>query len=282
MLLVKIMAEAQEGYNEEQLKNMLKRLADDLRVAQEEARIASKTNAELQAKEQERVKYIEKLESDMEQVKNEKKRVYSDIIDKDIKPYLTKMKQAGDSNVVTAVEHMENTLRAGHENAFMNPDEQNTLRFVSAIASADAIRSSELAGLLTSEQEWGTKYEALLKQNQEIKTSMEEQLRQQEAANALKDKMVQDLKEELDKLKKSVNNRDGHFSDTAVVEEENSNSMVPLTKSTTAVVGSVASSGAVGIDSIFDFRRPSLFSFEPKKDWRSTFPEPGNGRLNAN
>lgn len=288
------MTEATDGYTEDQLKNMLKQLANDLRVAQEEAKTASKSNAELQQKERERAEYIQKLETNVNQVKEEKKQVYGEILEKDITPYFTKMKQAAnDQKLVTAIEQMEQTLKTGHENAFMEPEQQNTLRFVSAVASADAIRSSDLERLLTSEQEWGVKYESLQKQKEELETANAAKQKEYEEANSLKEQMVNDLKAELEKLKGSINNTEGHFSNKAAVEEENKPmetepaAPAPSTETTAAAAPVVAatasgSSTSNGIDSIFDFRRPALFSFEPRSDWRTSYPDPGNGHMNKN
>lgn len=269
---------------ESQYAHMAKGLAEDLKILQAELQEQKRLREEAEKRENERLEYLKQLEANVEQVKTEKKEQYGKILSEDVNPFFQKMKEQAkqDPKLVGAIEQMENTLKTGHENAFMKPEEQNTLRLVSAIASADAIRSSDLERLLKTEAEWGAKYEDLMKQKTELEEQTAAKAKELEEAANLKEKMVEDLKKELEELKaqasKNINNSDAHFEK----KEESTEEVTPKAMETDQTVAAPVESAPVaapvvqatassqkrgGIDTLFDFR--------PRADWRTKFPDPG-------
>jgi len=265
---------------ESQYAHMAKGLAEDLKILQKELEEQKKLRAEADAREVERVEYLKKLEANVEQVKLEKKEQYGKILDQDVNPFFTKMKEQAkeDPKLVNAIEQMEGTLQTGHANAFMNPEEQNTLRLVSAIASADAIRSSDLERLLKTEAEWGAKYEDLMKQKSELEEATAAKEKEVKEAADLKEKMVEDLKKELEELKtqasKDINNSDAHFvkkeettEEVVHMETEQAVPQQSLEAPAPMVQATASAQKRGGIDTLFDFR--------PRTSWRTQFPDPG-------
>lgn len=266
-----------------QYAHMAKGLAEDLKILQAELNEQKKLRAEAEARDTERMEYLKQLEANVELVKIEKKEQYGKILNEDVNPFLGKMKEQAkqDPKLVGAIEQMESKLQTGHANAFMKPEEQNTLRLVSAIASADAIRSSDLERLLKTEAEWGAKYEDLMKQKSALEEQTAEKAKEVQEASELKEKMVEDLKAELQALKeqasKDMNNPNAHFEKKGEVDGEVAKPMeteeavVPAAASLEApapVVQATASSQKRGgIDTLFDFR--------PRHTWRTQFPDPG-------
>jgi len=264
---------------ESQYAHMAKGLAEDLKILQKELEEQKKLRAEAEKRDAERLEYLKQLEANVEQVKLEKKEQYGQILEQDINPFFTKMKDSAkeDPKLVGAIEQMENTLHTGHANAFMNQEEQNTLRLVSAIASADAIRSSDLERLLKTEAEWGVKYEELMKQKSMIETETAAKEKELKEASELKEKMVEDLKKELEELKaqasSDINNSNAHFENkeenthmntgkvTEVAPPDSLEAPAPMVQAT----ASAQKRG--GIDTLFDFR--------PRTSWRTEFPDPG-------
>ena len=270
----------QNKQSEAEFKHIAKTLANDLRTLKAELDKEREMRNKAEARERERQEYLDKLESSVNQVKEEKKVQYGRILDEDVMPYLDKLKKesaSSDPKLNTAIEQMEGTLKTGLDNAFMDESENNTLRLVSAIASADKHRSSDLERLLRTEQEWGQKYEDLMKQKTEIEAANELKAKELEESATLKEKMVEDLKKELEELKataektkSNINNTEAHFEKDSKLEDNATESPVTLTQ--TPVVQATASGNkrSNGIDSLFDFR--------PRADWYSTIPDPGRGR----
>lgn len=251
-----------KNQSEQEFKHIAKTLANDLRVIKSELDKEKEIRAELEKKNLERENYLKNLENSVQKVKQEKKEQYGKILQTDVLPYLNKLKKEEDPKLNNAIKQMEGTLKTGLENAFMAEEENNTLRLVSAIASADRHRSSDLERLLTTENEWGQKYENLMSQKkaiEEIKEKKEKELL--EKFNE-KNTMIDNLKKELEFLRekadKNINNTSSHF-------HENSSSNI----TTTPIIQATASNkpSTNGIDSLFDFR--------PQTDWYSEFTDPG-------
>ena len=168
----------------------------------------------------------------------------------------------------------------------MDNKEKSLLRFVESVASAEKITSSTLAQMLKTEQEWGKKYEDLMKQKEEIEKAVGEKAKELVESSALKEKMIEDLKKELDELKATAakaqeqasanpNNVHGHFDEKEGEQKQTQEAPMetdvveapPAATQQPTEVTATASSNALKFDSIFDFR--------PRRNWRSTFADPG-------
>lgn len=215
------------------------------------------------------------LESTVEKVKEEKKNVYGQIINDDIKPWMSKFKERikNDKELMSSFDTIDNTLKKGLDNAFMNDEEKSLFRFVESVASADKVTSSTLDGLLKTEQAWGVKYEELMKEKAILEEEKQKREKELEQASLEKEEVVEKLKKELEELRATVgraqnniNNVDGHF----VGEHVDTPSSVAPTPSAPVVAPTVtatASKNSGKFESIFDFRA--------RNDWRSRFPDPG-------
>lgn len=281
------MSDAQQTTQQQQdsqYAHMAAGLAEDLKILQAELQEQKRLREEAEKRESDRMEYLKQLEANVEQVKTEKKEQYGKILAEDVNPFFAKMKEQAkqDPKLVGAIEQMENTLKTGHENAFMKPEEQNTLRLVSAIASADAIRSSDLERLLKTEAEWGAKYEDLMKQKTELEEQTAAKAKELEEASALKEKMVEDLKKELEELKaqasKDINNSDAHFEKKEETTEDAPKAMETDSAPSTESAPPVAAQAPVVQATASNHRRggiDTLFDFRPRTNWRTQFPDPG-------
>jgi len=253
------------------LHNMAKTMANDLRTLQAELNAEKEKRALAEKRDQERQEYLEKLEKSVKAVKEEKIETYGNILKEDVNPYFETLKTgASDPKLVSAVEFMQKNLENGLNNAFMDENENHTLRLVTAIASADKVRSSDLERMLKTEKQWGEKYQLLLDEKENLKNETESKHKELEESVKLKSEMLETLKKELDTLrtqaeknKSNINNTDAHFDVemTEKIESKNPSSSLVQT------VASAASIPKSGIDSLFDFR--------PRTNWRSAFPDPG-------
>lgn len=282
----------------EELHKMTSAMAEDLRAMKEQLDKERKEREQLLDQMKERETHTAALEKTVEQVKDEKKKVYSNIINEDIKPWMEKKREAAkdDDELMKSIDHIDTSLQTGLDNAFMEPKEKSLLRFVESVASAEKVTSSTLAAMLKTEQEWGKKYEDLMKQKEEIEAKASEKAKELEESTALKEKMVEDLKKELEELKATAakakeqaeanpNNVEGHFSAEKQGDSQVGQKVAPMeTCSDTSnippaatsvepaapAVTATASSSANTFESIFDFR--------PRANWRSSFTDPGVSR----
>lgn len=272
----------------EELHKMTTAMAEDLRAMKTQLDKERAEREQLMAQMQERERHTKVLEDTVEKVKDEKKKVYTTIINEDIKPWMDKKREAAkdDDELMQSIEHIDTSLKTGLENAFMDNKEKSLLRFVESVASAEKITSSTLAQMLKTEQEWGKKYEDLMKQKEEIEKAAGEKAKELAESSALKEKMVEDLKKELEELKATAakaqeqasanpNNVHGHFDEKEGEQKQTQQAPMetdavetsPAATQQPTEVTATASSNALKFDSIFDFR--------PRRNWRSTFADPG-------
>jgi chromosome segregation ATPase len=273
----------------EELHKMTSAMAEDLRAMKAQLDKERAEREQLMTKMKERETHTKALEDTVKKVKDEKKKVYTNIINEDIKPWMDKKREAAkdDDELMQSIDHIDTSLKTGLDNAFMDNKEKSLLRFVESVASAEKITSSTLARMLRTEQEWGEKYEDLMKQKEEIEKAASEKARELEESSAIKEKMVEDLKKELEELKATAakaqerasanpNNVEGHFDkkeggqEQATLMETDAvqRSQPPVASQVQpAEVTATASANAGKFDSIFDFR--------PRYNWRSSFADPG-------
>jgi septal ring factor EnvC (AmiA/AmiB activator) len=255
---------------------MCKALSNDKRVLNQELAQNKKSSAEFEEKLRAQAVHMKALEENMGRIKEEKKVQYKSMLDAEVLPYFKKLHEGSGSDS-SAIDAMEHTLQKGLENAFMDPAESDTLRFVSAVASADKVRSSDLERLLRTEAEWGAKCESLMLQ----KTAMEQQtaskLETDGAASKLQNTLMEDLKRELAELKataaqaaENVLNTDAHFDakvgQSSATRELAAPAAPVVTESVSATASADAGAGR-GMNSLFDFK--------PNFGWRTSFPDPG-------
>lgn len=280
----------------EELHKMTSAMAEDLRAMKAQLDKERAEREQLMVQMKERETHTKALEDTVEKVKDEKKKVYTNIINEDIKPWMDKKREAAkdDDELMQSIDHIDTSLKTGLDNAFMDNKEKSLLRFVESVASAEKITSSTLAQMLKTEQEWGKKYEDLMKQKEEIEKAAGEKAKELEESSALKEKMVEDLKKELEELKATAakaqeqasanpNNVEGHFDnkegeqgqappaseEASPMETDAAQQSQPpaATQVQPAEVTATASANAGKFDSIFDFR--------PRANWRSSFADPG-------
>lgn len=277
----------------EELHKMTSAMAEDLRAMKEQLNKERKEREDLLLQMNERETHTKALEQTVEQVKDEKKKVYGNIINEDIKPWIEKKREAAkdDDELMKSIDHIDTSLNAGLDNAFMEPKEKSLLRFVESVASAEKVTSSTLAGLLKTEQEWGEKYEKLMETKAEIEKQASEKAKELEESAKLKEEMVTKLKAELEELKATAdqarkkaeanpNNVDGHFDGADKVEavaapmETGGSAHVPPAATpvepAAPAVTATASSETKSFVNIFDF--------QPRSNWRSSFTDPGISR----
>lgn len=251
-------------------QHMVKTLANDLRILKSELDAERKKREEIETSARAREEYLKELEANVNAVKVEKREQYGKILDEDVMPYLKSFKE--DPQLVTAVEHMEGTLKSGLDNAFMNPAEHNTLRLMTAVASADKIRSSDLQRLLETERGWHERMEEMTQKSKEIEEAALKKTKEIEEASAAKDELVRQLQEELTRLRNEAEKSKENISNTEAHFDAKAPPIAPLHVPVSAPVVQATASGARasssrGIDSIFDFR--------PRTSWRTNFPDPG-------
>lgn len=276
----------------EELHRMSQAMAQDLRAMKEQLEKERAERESLIKQMKEKETHTKALEDTVERVKDEKKKVYTNIINEDIKPWMDKKFEAakGDDELVSSLDHINSSLKSGLDNAFMDNKEKSLLRFVESVASAEKVTSSTLEKLLKTEAEWGQKYEDLMKQKEEIEKQASDKAKELEDSAALKEKMVEDLKKELEELKATAakaqeqasanpNNVEGHFDGDKKGEITDKTDVAPMDVTPTeqqmaappaqvAEVTATASSNNQGkFESIFDFR--------PRANWRSSFQDPG-------
>lgn len=280
-----IMSQEKPMSNEE-LHKMTSAMAEDLRAMKEQLDKERKERESLLSQMSERENHTKALEKTVEQVKDEKKKVYSNIINEDIKPWMEKKREQAkdDDELMKSIDHIDTSLNAGLDNAFMEPREKSLLRFVESVASAEKVTSSTLAGLLKTEQEWGQKYEKLMETKAEIEKQASEKAKELEESAKLKEEMVNKLKAELEELKATAdqaqkkaeanpNNVDGHFDGEKKgdVGEGTDGPPAATPVEPAAAAAPAVTATASGVANTFD----SIFDFRPRANWRSAFTDPG-------
>lgn len=277
----------------EELHKMTSAMAEDLRAMKEQLNKERKEREDLLLQMNERETHTKALEQTVEQVKDEKKKVYGNIINEDIKPWIEKKREAAkdDDELMKSIDHIDTSLNAGLDNAFMEPKEKSLLRFVESVASAEKVTSSTLAGLLKTEQEWGAKYEKLMETKAEIEKQASEKAKELEESAKLKEEMVTKLKAELEELKATAdqarkkaeanpNNVDGHFDGAdkveAVAAPMETDGSAPTPPAATPVEPAAHAVTATASSETKSF--VNIFDFQPRSNWRSSFTDPGISR----
>lgn len=270
---------SQEHYTSEELHKMSQAMAEDIRALKTQLDKERDERKRIEEELSKRENHYKELESTVEKVKAEKKDVYGHIINEDIKPWMTRFKEKvkDDKELVQSFDTIDSTLKKGLDNAFMNEEEKSLFRFVESVASADKVTSSTLAQLLRTEQEWGQKYEDLMKQKEAIEKEAAMRSKELEESTALKEKMVEDLKKELEELRatamraqNNINNVEGHFEGAApAVETGAPPAVVP------AVVPAVGAPTVTATASRNKGKFDSIFDFRPRTDWRTRYADPG-------
>lgn len=282
----------------EELHKMTSAMAEDLRAMKDELDKERKERDQLLEQMKERETHTAALERTVEQVKDEKKKVYSNIINENIKPWMEKKREAAkdDDELMNSIDHIGTSLKTGLDNAFMEPKEKSLLRFVESVASAEKVTSSTLASMLKTEQEWGKKYEDLMKQKEDIEAKAGEKAKELEESTALKEKMVEDLKKELEELKATAakakeqaeanpNNVEGHFSGEKQEESQRGSGEAPAESGSggtamppAAIPVEPAAPAVTATASSSTKTFQSIFDFTPRSNWRSSFTDPGVSR----
>lgn len=263
----------------EQLMKMTERLGADLRAMKQQLEAVNAEKERIAAEKAERDAAFEKLNRDMEVVRDEKKRNFSELVETDVKPFFQNLKKDQDPRVVENVAIVEQQIANGLNDAFMDKNDMALFQTVRACNSALTATSQELERMFQSEREWTKKFnelrdekEAEMQKNAAAAAAAEEE-------RALKDKALEDLKAELSKLKavhtKNLAAVENHFDEKtpeqeqAPVEEPPADgvpanaSSVPLATETT--VRAEASNRSTKYYGGFE----TLLDFRPRTNWRS-------------
>jgi chromosome segregation ATPase len=279
-----------------QYKKMVEAMTKDLRnkndILEKEREEAKRAKEEAQRVKEEADR-IMKEKAEMEHsynvFKNERRQGFSQVLDTVVNPYLDGLKKTveNDKRYAESIDKSREILGKGLENAFTNERELAMMHTLQVGASANQALSSRVEELFQSQKEWENKFEQLKKEKEEIAAKKAEEIKAAQEAAALKEKMAQDLKQELETLKmqyekskENIKNTDSHFEDpdrTAPMQE-GAAPVVPPSDSTAAAaaptpavpqqqqqqtVGAVASN-----DPHFYNGFNTLFDFTPRTSWR--------------
>lgn len=271
------MSQESKAMDATQLKKMSETLSTDLRRIKEQLDKELKEKEVMKKENEARIAEMEKLRSQVNAVKEEKKQTFSGIIEKDIKPYLESLRKSGesDSRFTSSVDVFEESLNKGLDDAFMSPESMAQLQVVRAAASANQVTSSRLEELFQSQKEWETKFQAL----QDEKAKLEEQTtisaKELEEQNAAKEKVLEELKKELaelkavhEKSKTNINNVEAHFKENEQVAKDTSNPIDQTTSSEVAPPVAQTVAATASSKSNFCNGFETLFDFTPRSDWK--------------
>jgi hypothetical protein len=288
----------------EQLKKMTERLSADLRAvtkrleaadADKERLSAEKTERDVafeklnrdmdvvRGEKTERDVAFEKLNRDMAVVRDEKKRNFSELVETDVKPFFQNLKKDQDPRVVENVSIVEQQIANGLDDAFMNKNDMALFQTVRACASSLTATSQELEKMFQSEREWTAKFNTLRDEKEANEAKAVESTKLIESERALKEKALDDLKEELAKLKavhtKNLAAVENHFEADAEVapggdeltsELETRNSSAPANSAAVPIESSTTiRAEASNRTSKFYGGFETLFDFQPRTDWRN-------------
>lgn len=267
-----------------QLHKMAEVLGTDLRAVQDELHKEREEMKRMIASHKERDDEYNRMERHLNTVKEEKKQYYSNVIDNKVKPYLEGLRRQsdGDARLGDSLSQFQQQLDVGLNNAFMDPSQLATLQ-VAVAASADAeaakaknqITSSKLEELFQSQKQWEEKFQTLQKEKDDLEQVKTNNHKEMEDSNATKEKMVEELKKELEELKakhdSTLTNAEGHFNKEADV------AMTDVVTTTTngARVPNVvpminhATVAATASDIHYHGGFSTLFDFTPRESWRS-------------
>jgi septal ring factor EnvC (AmiA/AmiB activator) len=258
----------------EQLKKMTERLGADLRAMKQQLEAVNAEKDRIASEKAERDAAFEKLNHDMEIVRDEKKRNFSELVETDVKPFFQNLKKDQDPRVVENVSIVEQQIANGLNDAFMDKNDMALFQTVRACNSALTATSQELEKMFQSEREWTKKFNALREEKEANEAKSAESVKAIEEERALKDKALEDLKEELTKLKavhtKNLAAVENHFDATEgeqpVTEgEQTTTTAAAVPTETSTTVRAEASNRTSKFYGGFE----TLFDFKPRADWRN-------------
>lgn len=257
----------------EQLRKMTEVMSADIRELTNRLNSQRQENERLMKEQAERDAKYEELNKNWTAIKEEKKRNLADIVSTQVKPFLEELKKDQSETLVENVNTFEGTLNQGLENAFMDKSEMAMLQTVQAAASAMKATSSELERMFQSDKAWTEKFGALKKEHEEYTSKTAEELKKAKEEAELKDKLLTDLKSELEGLKsihaKNVMAVDNHFEESKQESQPTETSAEAGTTGTTdaapAVVDATASNQkSTGFNTLFDFD-----GYKPNMNWKN-------------
>jgi len=272
--------------NESQIKKMNDVMSAELRALKNKMAEIEAEAKRVASEKEDLAQKFSKAQESLDVVKEEKKHQFGSVIDKSVKPFIDELREnvAADAMAAKSISLFENHLNDGLQDGFMDPMSRANYEFA-AVASAATqryksdlekvtsehqITSSKLEKLFQAEKEWQEKLQAIQAEKEAIAAEKENTVKSLEEANALKDKMVADLENELKALgaiqNKNIANTKSHFdtpaetetSEPVPVETETLESAAP-----TAVEATASSSSDRGLG--------SLISFERRTDWRRSY-----------
>lgn len=284
-----------ENMNEvDKLKHMVSVLSKDLQTAQAEQKRAMENSAQIEQKKKDeeeklrkqleemkrQVQDFNKVSEALENVRKQKKEQYKEIVNENVKPFLEKLRAESNNNtkLASAIDYIETDVNAAVEKGCIDPKDDNTVTFITAVASADKVRSSDLQRLLQTEEQWGKQMEELKQQKEELEKQAAEKDKEYQEAKELQDKLVEQLRAELreiqttaEKTKENINNQEAHFTEKEAVVESTpmESDAVPASSEEAKVVQATASGSKTssGINQLMDFQ--PLFTFKPDPNWRT-------------
>lgn len=267
MQVYPIMSDNKKPVEEDRFRRMSEALSNDLVVERKKAEQIAREKAELEkalkereealkAREDEfrsREEAYQRMQSQVDAIKEEKKKQFEGIIQKEVRPYLEQLRKSAPDNTQfsTSIDTFESQLSKGLDNAFMDKESMATLQTIHAAASANQVTSSKLEEVFQNHKTLQTRVEAAEKAKEDIDLLLKKT--QEE-----KDKEIEELKKTLDELHKkhteaaaNINNAKAHFP----MEDEVENN----TATVAATASSDSSAGQFG----------SLFSFDINPNWRA-------------
>lgn len=275
-----------------QLKKMAETLGEDVRALKQQLEAANAEKDRIAQEKASRDEEFERLNKDMTQVKEEKKRNFSEVVQTDVKPFFERLKKDQDPRLVENMAMVEEQISTGLEDAFMKPKDMALFQTVRAANSALTATSQELERMFQSEREWTEKFNALQKEKEEYESKTQESSKAVEEAQALKDKALEDLKAELAQLKavhsKNLaaveNHFDGDGADGAVdsTAADGATTATPMetdgaapapaeAPAADATVRAEASNRGTNFYGGFE----TLFDFKPNTGWRNNRRDDG-------
>jgi len=289
--------EQKSNLNVEQLDKMASRLGTDLfnikkQLDEEKAHTAqlAKERDEQLKRQEEQLKRFEEMERQMKQLKAEKTAGFNASYNQEVKPFIDTLREHGksDARFTESVDQYEQLLKEDMDNALMDKRSMANFQVIRAAASAHQMRSSEIERYFqdlkaheAEKAEWNETYNKREK-------DFEEEKQKSAAILEEKEKMLNDLKEQLQKLQEehhktetNINNVKSHFTNNATQnndtttqgEHSSSSSSIPPTPqtSTTPVTTSAVAppvtttiQAAASTDSHYHSGFKTLFDFTPK------------------
>lgn len=297
--------EQKSNLNVEQLDKMASRLGTDLfnvkkQLDEEKARTAQlkKERDEQIKKQEEQLKRFEEMERQMNQLKSEKTAGFNASYNKEVKPFIDSLREHGksDARFTESVDQYEQMLKEDMDNALMDKRSMANFQVIRAAASAHQMRSSEIERYFQGQKAHEAEMAQLTEKYDKREKEIEEEKRKSAATLEEKEKMLNDLKEQLQKLQEehqktetNINNVKSHFTnditqnnDTATQGEQSSSSSssseplvqqksnTPLTTSTVAPPATTTTvQAAASNDPFFHDGFHTLIDFteRPRESW---------------